>query len=333
MPNFFLSYKHAKVAGRMHVRQPRRLAGRTGFAAPDLKQTRRDPAQGPPESAMKLLPGQRSENAPGRSGRVSDKSQERQAMKLFTGWVMSAGLALAATSANAQMVAPTNAGNARYQAASDVGGPYAAMPPDAPAPGYGPRLLPGTEVYTVVRENGFSPLGIPQQHGYFYTIAVIDRGGEDGRLVIDARDGRIVRFVPGYRVGSNYDEGLPPAYGQAGALPPMNPSMNPPINQARGVPRPPASVPHVASRTPSVPLPKAMPPRADEAPVAARSDKNPDAKSDPAPAAAPQSMAMQTKPVELSKSPQNTAPAPTDAKPAAAQIQPTQEMPKVQGLE
>jgi hypothetical protein len=44
-------------------------------------------------------------------------------------------------------------------------------------------------------------------------------------------------------------------------------------------------------------------------------------------------MAMQTKPVELSKSPQNTAPAPTDAKPAAAQIQPTQEMPKVQGLE
>jgi hypothetical protein len=255
-------------------------------------------------------------------------------MKLFTGWVMSAGLALAATSANAQMVAPTEAGNARYQAASDVGGPYAAMPPDTPAPGYGPRLLPGTEVYTVVRENGFSPLGIPQQHGYFYTIAVIDRGGEDGRLVIDARDGRIVRFVPGYRVGSNYDEGLPPpAYGQAGALPPMNPSMNPPINQARGVPRPPASVPHVASRTPSVPLPKAMPPRADEAPAAARSDKNPDAKSDPAPAAAPQSMAMQTKPVELSKSPQNTAPAPTDAKPAAAQIQPTQEMPKVQGLE
>jgi hypothetical protein len=337
MPNFFLSYKRAKVAGRMHVRQPRRPAGRTGFAAPDLKQTRRDPAQGPPESAVKLLPGQWSENAPGRSGRVSDKSQERQAMKLFTGWVMSAGLALAATSANAQMVAPTEAGNARYQAASDVGGPYAAMPPDAPAPGYGPRLLPGTEVYTVVRENGFSPLGIPQQHGYFYTIAVINRGGEDGRLVIDARDGRIVRFVPGYRVGSNYDEGLPPAYGQAGALPP--------INQARGVPRPPASVPHVASRTPSVPLPKAMPPRADEAPLAAKSDAkfdnkpdakadaNPDAKSDRAPTPAPQSMAMQTKPVELSKSPQNTAPAPTDAKPAAAQIQPTQEMPKVQGLE
>ena len=252
-------------------------------------------------------------------------------MKLFTGWIMSAGLVLAATSANAQMVAPTEAGNARYQAASDVGGPYAAMPPDAPAPGYGPRLLPGTEVYTVVRENGFSPLGIPQQHGYFYTIAVIDRGGEDGRLVIDARDGRIVRFVPAYRVGSNYDEAVPPAYpAAAGPLPP--------INQARGVPRPPASVPHVASRTPPVPLPKAMPPRAAEPPVAARSDAtrpdtNADAKSDRGAAPPPQAMAMQTKPVELSKSPQNTAPAPIDTKPAAPQLQPTQEMPKVQGLE
>ena len=182
-------------------------------------------------------------------------------MKLFTGWVMSAGLVLAAASANAQTAAPTEAGNARYQAASDVGGPYAAMPPEAPGPGYGPRLLPGREVYTVVRDNGFSPLGIPQQRGFFYTIAVMDRGGEDGRLVIDARDGRIVRFVPAYRLGLNYDEGLQPAYGP-GALPP--------VNRVRGVPRPPASVPHVASRTPSVPLPRAMPPRAGEPPVAAK---------------------------------------------------------------
>ena len=252
-------------------------------------------------------------------------------MKRFTGWAMSAGLVLAATSANAQMLAPIEwpievAGSV-VTTVSDIGGTYA----EAMLPGEGPSLLPGTEVYTVVRENGFSPLGIPQQHGYFYTIAVIDRGGEDGRLVIDARDGRIVRFVPGYRVGSNYDEAVPPAY-PAGAGP------LPPINQARGVPRPPASVPHVASRTPSVPLPKAMPPRAGEPPVAAKSDTNSaansGAKSDRGAAPPPpQAMAMQTKPVELSKSPQNTAPAPIDTKPAGQQIQPTQEMPKVQGLE
>jgi hypothetical protein len=245
-------------------------------------------------------------------------------MKRFTGWTMSAGLVLAATSANAQMLAPIEmpieVAGSLVTTVSDIGGAYA----EAMLPGEGPSLLPGTEVYTVVRENGFSPLGIPQQHGYFYTIAVMDRGGEDGRLVIDARDGRIVRFVPAYRVGSNYDEAVPPAY-PAGAGP------LPPINQARGVPRPPALVPHVASRTPSVPLPKAMPPRVAEPPVAARSDTNADAKSDRG--APPQAMAMQTKPVELSKSPQNTAPAPIDTKPFGPQIQPTQEMPKVQGLE
>ena len=89
---------------------------------------------------------------------------------------------------------------------TDVGGPYAAMPPEAPGYGYGPRLLPAREVYTVVRENGFSPLGIPQQRGVFYTIAVVGRSGDDGRLVIDARDGRMVRFVPAYRVGSNFND-------------------------------------------------------------------------------------------------------------------------------
>ena len=67
-------------------------------------------------------------------------------------------------------------------------------------------LLPSTEVYTVLRENGFSPLGIPRLRGFVYTIAVIDRGGEDGRLVIDARNGRIIRFVPAYRMGDNFDE-------------------------------------------------------------------------------------------------------------------------------
>ena len=117
-------------------------------------------------------------------------------MKLFSGWVMSAGLVLVAGAANAQMLAPYDAGRSPYAAVSDIDGPYAAMPPDEAPPRAGPMLLPAREVYTVVRENGFSPLGIPQQRGLFYTIAVIDRGGADGWLVIDARDGRIVRMMP-----------------------------------------------------------------------------------------------------------------------------------------
>ena len=55
----------------------------------------------------------------------------------------------------------------------------------------------------MLRDNGFSPLGIPRLRGFVYTIAVIDRGGEDGRLVIDARNGRIIRFLPAYRTGDN----------------------------------------------------------------------------------------------------------------------------------
>src|SRR6185437_15230524 len=164
-------------------------------------------------------------------------------MKLCRVWVMSAGLVLAATSANAQISAPKDLGRPHYSTVSDFDGPYAAMPPHAAA-AYGPRLLPAPEVYTVLRDNGFSPLGAPQQRGLFYTIAVLDRGGGEGRLVIDARDGRIVRYARGYPA----DEAV--GYGPPGL---------PPVSAVRGPPRPPGLVPHVASRT--VPLPKAMPER------------------------------------------------------------------------
>jgi hypothetical protein len=248
-------------------------------------------------------------------------------MKLFTGWVVSAGLVLAAATAHAQAVAPDGTGGSPYMAVSDVdgpsAGPYAAMPPEAAAPryGYGPTLLPPREVYTVLRENGFSPLGAPQQRGLFYTISVIDRGGDDGRLVIDARNGRIVRFMPAYRMGNNSSEDAPAAYGPSGSLPP--------ISNLRGVPRPPASVPKVASRTPLVPMPKASPPRVDDVkPLAAKV-----APEKPAPEPAQQSAAVQMKPADAPAAPQAAAPAVVAAKPAAPQIQPTQEMPKAQGLE
>ena len=140
-------------------------------------------------------------------------------MKLFTGWIMSAGLVVAAGTANAQVLAPYGVGNSPYTVVSDIGGRYAAMPPEAPVPGYGPRLLPPEEVYTVLRESGFSPLGIPVRRGLVYTISVIDRGGDDGRLVIDARTGRIIRFMPASRMGDNFDDALTVTYGPAGPLP------------------------------------------------------------------------------------------------------------------
>jgi hypothetical protein len=222
-------------------------------------------------------------------------------MKLLMGWAVSAGLVFAATAANAQALTPTETGRPAATRVSDVGGPYAAMPPEAPPPGYGPRLLPPLEVYTILRESGFSPLGIPQQRGLVYTISVIDRGGDDGRLVIDARSGRIIRFLPAYRMGDNFNEDLNVAYGPVGPLPP-------PINSNyRRVPRPPLPVPHVARRS-ATPLPKAPP-------HAARPE-----------APAQRSAASQVKPAQAPAAPA------VEAKPSV-QIQPTQEMPKAQGLD
>jgi hypothetical protein len=224
-------------------------------------------------------------------------------MKLLMGWAVSAGLVFVAAAANAQALTPTGIGGPSATRISDVGGPYAAVPPEAPPPGYGPRLLPPMEVYTIVRESGFSPLGIPQQRGLVYTISVIDRGGDDGRLVIDARSGRIIRFMPAYRMGDNFNEDLNLAYGPVEPLPP-------PTNYRR-VPRPPLPVPHVASRA-ATPLPKAPP-------HAARPEAPPH-----------QSAASQLKPAQPPAAP--AAPAAAEAKPSV-QLQPTQEMPKAQGLD
>ena len=271
-------------------------------------------------------------------------------MKLFTGWILSAGLVFTAAAANAQGLAPGQIGSSPYTAVSDVNGPYAEMPPEPPPPryyrpsytpgyepGYGPALLAPTEVYAILRENGFSPLGIPQQRGLVYRIAAVDRRGDDGRLVIDARTGQIIRFVPMYRMGENIFDEPTVVYGPAGPLPPM-------INM-RGVPRPPASIPRVASRTPPVPMPKAAPPHAAEIkpeaqPLAARSatdksatDKSADKPATDKSASEPtqQSAAVQARPADTPTTPPAAVPI-VAAKPAP-QIQPTQAMPKVQGLD
>jgi hypothetical protein len=247
-------------------------------------------------------------------------------MKLFVGWAMSATVLVAATAAGAQgLPADPMAGSPHATTVSDFGGPYAAMPPAAPMPGGydAPHLLPPQEVYTVLRENGFSPLGAPRQRGFVYTIAVIDRGGTDGRLVIDARNGRIIRFVPAYIMGARMGDEVAVAYGQPG--PPL-------FSDMRRIPRPPAPVPHVASRSPAaVPLPKPTPtPRA----VTEQKPETPQAAT-PVPAPAPpapvqQSASMQPKPAETL--PPTAGPVPAAPKPSAP-ILPTQQMPKAQGLD
>jgi hypothetical protein len=258
-------------------------------------------------------------------------------MKRFAGLAVMAGMMFAASAANAQMAAP-------YRGVSDFDGPYerpyGAVPP-APAPpaynsppvynygGYGPSLLPLPEVYAVLRDNGFSPLGAPYQRGLVYMIAAMDRNGQDGRLVIDARNGRIIRFTPAYGYGRGYGYGNPAPYG--GNFAPEQMSAHgrehgpdatiPPPIVIRGVPRPPAPVPHVASRTVPVPAPKPA--------IAAK----------PAEPAPQQSAAIEARPATPAASapPAAQASAPPtstvgEAKPAPV-IRPTQQMPAAQGLE
>jgi hypothetical protein len=270
-------------------------------------------------------------------------------MKFFPGLAVSAALVCAAPAADAQMLAPYDAGKGRL--VSDVDGPYVDVPeapppvpryygygpdrgyapdrghaPDyryAPDRGYGPdygyapapALLPPQEVYAILRDSGFSPLGIPRQRGYVYVIAVLDRGGEDGRLMIDGRNGRIIRFVPASRWGEAYDRmsfgrgrDLAPSSGAAvGALPT-------PIN---AMPRPPASLPSVASRG-AVPVQAQRP-----AVVATKPPAQPLQQSAAKPVEAPK----QAGTVGEAK------PAAPQVKPAAPQLKPSQEMPAVQGLE
>src|SRR5262249_21771209 len=158
----------------------------------------------------------------------------------------------------------------------------------------------------------------------------IDPRGDDGRLVIDARNGRIVRFTPAYHFGEGGQEGYgdgPDAYGPPVPLAPMK--YEPSSNEIR----PPASVPRVASRTPAaVPLPKPDPAR----PLEMRAEVTPEVKplaekpvaAKSAPAPAQRSAANQLKPAEVA--PASPAAAPVAAKPPAPQqpeILPTQEMP------
>jgi hypothetical protein len=169
-------------------------------------------------------------------------------------------------------------------------------------------MLSPNDVYAILRENGFSPLGSPRQRGYTYVIAVLDRGGEDGRLTIDGRNGRIIRFVPAFQRGHGYDR---MKYEPRSARS-RGPAAVPPGTIIRVTPRASATPRSVASRE--------------------------------APAAAPRPAAVVTRPAEP---PQKSAayeahpvqPAPQTAattgevRPPAPPVGPTQQMPKVQGFD
>lgn len=271
-------------------------------------------------------------------------------MTMLRGWTISVGLVLAATAANAQ-AAPQGTSRAGYIATSDFSGPYGdvapAPPPPAYAPpaygppaygpraygpeygpteygpAYGPPLIPTHEVYAVLRENGFSPLDVPHLRGMFYHIVAVDRRGDDGRLVIDARSGQIVRFVPVPHFGDRFG-GRPSPYGYGDGYG-YGPA---PMSYPAGPPRPPIGLPREASRTVTpVPMPRAAPPRVAEA----KPIEKPAVEKHPPQPMQQSATAMQGKVVAAAPPP--NPPDVIAAKPPAPAILPTQPMPKVQDFE
>jgi hypothetical protein len=64
------------------------------------------------------------------------------------------------------------------------------------APAY-PVVPPG-DAAAAVRSMGWRPVGAPMRHGPAYVMSAIDPSGQELRVVVDARSGRVVRSAPVY---------------------------------------------------------------------------------------------------------------------------------------
>jgi hypothetical protein len=249
-----------------------------------------------------------------------------------TALVATALVLVGATAANAQALPPMSGPPVQYDTRAYYGGRVAPPPPY-----YAPQdvAMPSYEVATILRSRGFLPLGGAVRRGGFYVVAAVHPRGEEGRVVIDAYTGRVVRFVPAFesRPGRGDDMVLvyqgpnfpppdvarpaPSSAARSVAPPPGGLRSGPPPSTMRDAPRPPASVPQVASRSPpSAPMvtPKPRPQGAPQKPESAQAPPVP-APVETKPAAA--SPPLVQKPVE------KTAPV----------VQPTQPLPPVQTLE
>jgi len=205
--------------------------------------------------------------------------------------------------------------------ASTITGPALAqsLPPAYPGavyPGMRGTGVPAYEVVAIVRSTGLEPLTRPVRNGPAYALRALDPAGQEVRVVVDARNGRIARVVPvpGPRyVDPRYGE-MPPYGRSAGRLVPdgygpgarvagLPPGAEgaPPSAHAPAV----GSVPRPAAQSAPPPLPR---PR----PKSAAADSS--SAAPPPPAAAP---APQASPPPAAQEPPAAPPAPVEARPAS----------------
>jgi len=121
-------------------------------------------------------------------------------------------------------------------------------------------VLPPYEIVTILRSTGLNPLDRPVRRGPNYVLRAVDGGGEEVRVVVDARGGEVLSVtplatasrgpLPGPRPGTYLGpyEPMDPGYIPPGPPPPGVYGAGPPVVYEADEPviygvRPPAGVP------------------------------------------------------------------------------------------
>ena len=100
--------------------------------------------------------------------------------------------------------------------------------------------MPPHEILTIVRSTGMEPVSRPIRQGPAYVLRALDPAGEEVRVIVDARRGRIVKvapvMMPRYAV-------MPPPYGRPPRPIPMVPDGYGPNARIAGLPPSPDAAP------------------------------------------------------------------------------------------
>ena len=200
-------------------------------------------------------------------------------------------------------------------------------------------MLPPTQVMTILRSTGYSPLGRITQRGWIYTVAALDPRGDDGRLIIDARTGRIMRFIPALDADAQLNDQFTTVYGPPGPPQIADARRYVPHDMRRGAlldlqhaPRPPVAVPKGQRPAPKAASRAAQPapePAQQNAAAPAQQDAVPPAESSAVAKPPPAATMVEKKPAAATV---GAATASTQ-EPSTLKLWPTQAMPDVQPLE
>jgi hypothetical protein len=147
-------------------------------------------------------------------------------MKLFAsicvGTVMAAGIATVPARAQVIQIVQAKIIQVADVLRSDDGaydrGAYVGPPEPVPM-GDDTVILAPDEIPGILRQQGFSQLGPVFRRGWVYTVAVLNQNGDDGRLIVDARTGEPIRFIPAMRMDSRLRDELDRMYGPPGPPP------------------------------------------------------------------------------------------------------------------